>query len=102
MYGFDGSLIFLRNVFLLVCINTLIVLLLAFCPYKMGSLAIIAMALQDKVVVSHFFGIVATLCGYCLIGLCLLIMHTFATIIGLRGFKYIFGFNYVFIKVSLK
>lgn len=67
----------------------------------MGNLAINAMSLQDKVAASHFEGLVTTLCGYCLIGMCLLILHTFATIIGFRRSKRIIGLSYIVVKVRI-
>lgn len=100
--GLDGSLVFLEHVFWVVSMNALFILVFAFCPYQMGNLAITAMALQDKVAASHFEGLVTTLCGYCLIGMCLLIMHTFATIIGFRRSKRIIGLSYIVVKVRLK
>jgi len=81
--------------------NALFILVFAFCPYQMGNLAINAMSLQDKVAASHFEGLVTTLCGYCLIGMCLLIMHTFATIIGFRRSKRIIGLSYIVVKVRI-
>jgi len=100
LLGLDGSLVFLEHVFWVVSMNALFILVFAFCPYQMGNLAITAMALQDKVAASHFEGLVTTLCGYCLIGMCLLIMHTFATIIGFRRSKRIIGLSYIVVKVS--
>lgn len=99
LLGLDGSLVFLEHVFWVVSMNALFILVFAFCPYQMGNLAITSMALQDKVAASHFEGLVTTLCGYCLIGMCLLIMHTFATIIGFRRSKRIIGLSYIVVKV---
>lgn len=101
LLGLDGSLVFLEHVFWVVSMNALFILVFAFCPYQMGNLAITAMALQDKVAASHFEGLVTTLCGYCLIGICLLIMHTVATIIGFRRSKRIIGLSYIVVKVSI-
>lgn len=102
LLGLDGSLVFLEHVFWVVSMNALFILVFAFCPYQMGNLAITAMALQDKVAASHFEGLVTTLCGYCLIGMCLLIMHTFTTIIGFRRSKRIIGLSYIVVKVRFK
>lgn len=66
----------------------------------MGNLAISSLSLQDKVAASHFEGLVTTLCGYCLIGMCLLIMHTIATVIGFRRSKRILGLSYIVVKVN--
>lgn len=90
---------FLEHVFWVVSMNALFILVFAFCPYQMGNMALNAMSLQDKVAASHFEGLVTTLCGYCLIGMCLLIMHTFATIIGFRRSKRIIGLSYIVVKV---
>ncbi|VVC37801.1 Zinc finger, RING-CH-type,Zinc finger, RING/FYVE/PHD-type [Cinara cedri] len=101
LLGLDGSLVFLEHVFWVVSMNALFILVFAFCPYQMGNLAISAMSLQEKVAASHFEGLVTTLCGYCLIGMCLLMMHTIATIIGFRRSKRILGLSYIVVKVSL-
>lgn len=90
---------FIEHVFWVVSMNALFILLFAFLPYQMGNLAINTMSLQDKVAASHFEGLVTTLCGYCLIGMVLLIMHTFATIVGFRRSKRIIGLSYIVVKV---
>lgn len=99
LLGLDGSLVFLEHVFWVVSMNALFILVFAFCPYQLGNLAINSLSLQSKVAASHFEGLVTTLCGYCLIGMSLLILHTIATIIGFRRSKRILGLSYIVVKV---
>lgn len=99
--GLDGPLVFLELVFLVIFLNTLLILVFAFCPYQLGNVAISAMHLQEKVAAFNIKGLMTILCGYLIIGMCMLIMHTFATIIEFRRSKHIFGLTYIILKVSL-
>lgn len=56
LLGLDGSLVFLEHVFWVVSLNTLFILVFAFCPYHMGSLAVSALGLKNHVTASHFQG----------------------------------------------
>ncbi|XP_014293717.1 E3 ubiquitin-protein ligase MARCHF6 isoform X2 [Halyomorpha halys] len=101
LLGLDGSLVFLEHVFWVVSLNTLFILVFAFCPYHMGQLAVSALGLKHHVTASHFQGLVTTLCGYCVIGLCLVGLHSLAALLSLVKSRRVLGHCYVVVKVSL-
>lgn len=47
-----------------------------------------------------FVGLVTTLCGYCFIGLCLVVLHSLATLMKLTRSRRVLGLCYVVVKVS--
>jgi E3 ubiquitin-protein ligase MARCH6 len=99
LLGLDGSLVFLEHVFWVVSLNTLFILVFAFCPYNIGHFAVVGFSLREHAAASHFEGLVTTLCGYCVIGLCLVLLHGLASVLGLRRPRRIFGLCYVVVKV---
>ncbi|KAJ9583528.1 hypothetical protein L9F63_022146, partial [Diploptera punctata] len=101
LLGLDGSLMFLEHVFWVVSLNTLFILVFAFCPYHIGHFAIVGFSLREHAAASHFEGLVTTLCGYCVIGLCLVLLHGLASLLGLRKSRRVLGLCYVVVKVSL-
>ncbi|XP_034179998.2 membrane-associated ring finger (C3HC4) 6 [Osmia lignaria lignaria] len=101
LLGLDGSLLFLEHVFWVVSLNTLFIMVFAFCPYHIGSFAITGLGLQEYAAASHFEGLVTTLCGYCVIGVCLVVLHTLAALLGFQRSQRILGLCYVIVKVSL-
>lgn len=101
LLGLDGSLVFLEHVFWVVSLNTLFIMVFAFCPYHIGHFAIAGLGLQEHAAASHFEGLVTTLCGYCVIGVCLVVFHTLAALLGFQRSQRILGLCYVIVKVSL-
>lgn len=101
LLGLDGSLVFLEHVFWVVSLNTLFILVFAFCPYHIGHFAVVGFSLREHAAASHFEGLVTTLCGYCVIGLCLVLLHGLASLLGLRRSRRVLGLCYVVVKVSL-
>uniref|UniRef100_T1J4X4 E3 ubiquitin-protein ligase MARCHF6 n=1 Tax=Strigamia maritima TaxID=126957 RepID=T1J4X4_STRMM len=106
LLGLDGSLVFLEHVFWVVSLNTLFIFVFAFCPYHIGHFTIIGFDIKDfvkteNVAATQFEGLLTTLCGYIVIGTCLVILHGLASIIRLKRSKRILGLCYVVIKVSL-
>jgi len=101
LLGLDGSLVFLEHVFWVVSLNTLLILVFAFCPYHMGQFAVVALGLKQHVNASHFQGLVTTLCGYCVIGICLVGLHSLAALFSLVRSRRFLGHCYVVVKVSL-
>ncbi|XP_076293390.1 membrane-associated ring finger (C3HC4) 6 [Lasioglossum baleicum] len=101
LLGLDGSLVFLEHVFWVVSLNTLFIMVFAFCPYHIGSFAIAGLGLQEYAAASHFEGLVTTLCGYYVIGVCLVVLHTLAGVLGFYDSQRILGLCYVIVKVSL-
>ncbi|XP_014243311.1 E3 ubiquitin-protein ligase MARCH6 isoform X2 [Cimex lectularius] len=101
LLGLDGSLVFLEHVFWVVSLNTLFILVFAFCPYHMGHFVIVALGMKNHVNASHFQGLVTTLCGYCVIGICLVGLHSLAALCSLVKSRRVLGHCYVVVKVSL-
>lgn len=101
LLGLDGSLVFLEHVFWVVSLNTLFIIVFAFCPYHIGHFAIAGLKLEEHAAASHFEGLLITLIGYCIIGVCLIIFHTLAALLGLQRSQRILGLCYVIVKVSL-
>ncbi|CAK9817654.1 E3 ubiquitin-protein ligase MARCHF6 [Anthophora quadrimaculata] len=101
LLGLDGSLVFLEHVFWVVSLNTLFIMVFAFCPYYIGSFAIAGLGLQEYAAASHFEGLVTTLCGYCVTGVWLVVLHTLAAPLGFQHFQRLLGLCYVIVKVSL-
>ncbi|XP_075224962.1 E3 ubiquitin-protein ligase MARCHF6 isoform X1 [Lycorma delicatula] len=101
LLGLDGSLVFLEHVFWVVSLNTLFILVFAFCPYHMGHFAVVSLGLREHAAASHFEGLVTTLCGYCAIGLALLVLHSLAELFKLTKPQRLLGLCYVVVKVSL-
>ena len=99
LLGLDGSLVFLEHVFWVVSLNTLFILVFAFCPYHIGQFAIVGFSLKEYAVASHFEGLVTTLCGYCVIGACLVILHAWTSLLGMRRSRRLLGLCYVVVKV---
>lgn len=101
LLGLDGSLVFLEHVFWVVSLNTMFILVFAFCPYHIGHFTIVGFKLKTWVSASHFEGLLTALCGYCVVGLCLVLLHTLAAIIRLNRPKRMLGLCYVVVKVAL-
>lgn len=101
LLGLDGSLVFLEHVFWVVSLNTLFILIFAFSPYHIGQLTVAGCGFREYAMASHFEGLVTTLCGYCVIGIGLVVLHNAATLLGLRKPRRVLGLCYVVVKVSL-
>ncbi|XP_037556386.1 E3 ubiquitin-protein ligase MARCHF6-like [Dermacentor silvarum] len=101
LLGLDGSLVFLEHVFWVVSLNTLFILVFAFCPYHIGQFAIMGFRLKSYVAVSQFEGLLTTLCGYVLLGVVLVFLHGLAALVKLRRTQRLLGLCYVVVKVAL-
>lgn len=69
LLGLDGSLVFLEHVFWVVSLNSLFIVIFAFCPYHMGLMALNLLNLREPAAASYFEGLLITLIGYCLVGM---------------------------------
>uniref|UniRef100_A0A0P5K8I6 E3 ubiquitin-protein ligase MARCHF6 n=1 Tax=Daphnia magna TaxID=35525 RepID=A0A0P5K8I6_9CRUS len=101
LLGLDGALAFLEHVFWVASLNTLFILVFAFCPYHIGHFTIVGFKMKDWVSACHFEGLLTTLCGYVVIGLFLVLLHGVTSLLRLRRPKRILGLCYVVVKVSL-
>uniref|UniRef100_A0AAR2M3I8 E3 ubiquitin-protein ligase MARCHF6 n=1 Tax=Pygocentrus nattereri TaxID=42514 RepID=A0AAR2M3I8_PYGNA len=75
MLGLDGSLVFLEHVFWVVSLNTLFILVFAFCPYHIGHFSVVGSGFEDYVRASHFEGLITTIVGYVLLAVTLIVCH---------------------------
>lgn len=72
----------------------------AFLPYQVGYNAIFLLGGQEFVAASHFEGLLTTLCGYCVVGIFLVVLHTLAALLGFQRSQRILGLGYVIVKVK--
>lgn len=68
LLGLDGSLLFLEHVFWVAALNSLFIVIFAFCPYHMGLMALNLLNMREPAAASHFEGLLTTLIGYCVVG----------------------------------
>ncbi|XP_062925885.1 E3 ubiquitin-protein ligase MARCH6 isoform X4 [Mobula hypostoma] len=100
MLGLDGSLVFLEHVFWVVSLNTLFILVFAFCPYHIGHFSVVGLGFEeyvstnDTVQASHFEGLITTIVGYVLLAMTLIICH-------FQRSRRLLGVCYIVVKVSL-
>uniref|UniRef100_A0A2K6MJF1 E3 ubiquitin-protein ligase MARCHF6 n=1 Tax=Rhinopithecus bieti TaxID=61621 RepID=A0A2K6MJF1_RHIBE len=101
MLGLDGSLVFLEHVFWVVSLNTLFILVLAFCPYHIGHFSLVGLGFEEHVQASHFEGLITTIVGYILLAITLIICHGLATLVKFHRSRRLLGVCYIVVKVSL-
>ncbi|GIY71172.1 e3 ubiquitin-protein ligase MARCHF6 [Caerostris extrusa] len=101
LLGLDGSLVFLEHVFWVVSLNTLFIVVFAFCPYHIGQISISLCGFKEITVAPEFEGLLTTLFGYINIGIVLALLHGAAAVIRLHKTRRLLGICYVVIKVSL-
>ncbi|KAM8849530.1 E3 ubiquitin-protein ligase MARCHF6-like isoform 2-T2 [Spinachia spinachia] len=101
MLGLDGSLVFLEHVFWVVSLNTLFILVFAFCPYHIGHFSVVGMGFEEYVKASHFDGLVTTILGYILLAAALVVCHLFASLVRFQRSRRLLGVCYIVVKVSL-
>ncbi|XP_055506883.1 E3 ubiquitin-protein ligase MARCH6 isoform X1 [Leucoraja erinacea] len=107
MLGLDGSLVFLEHVFWVVSLNTLFILVFAFCPYHIGHFSVVGLGFEeyvstnDTVQASHFEGLLTTIVGYVLLAMTLIICHGLAALVKFQRSRRLLGVCYIVVKVSL-
>ncbi|XP_073486844.1 E3 ubiquitin-protein ligase MARCHF6 isoform X1 [Aquarana catesbeiana] len=101
MLGLDGSLVFLEHVFWVVSLNTLFILVFAFCPYHIGHFSVVGLGFEDYVQASHFEGLITTIVGYVLLAVTLILSHGMAAIVKFQRSRRLLGICYIVVKVSL-
>ena len=101
LLGLDGSLVFLEHVFWVVSLNTLFILIFAFCPYHIGHFTILGFKLKAGVNGVHFSGLIITMTGYCVIGIMLVLLHSISKVLRFRKAARALGLCYVVVKVAL-
>ncbi|XP_073541250.1 E3 ubiquitin-protein ligase MARCHF6 [Phyllobates terribilis] len=101
MLGLDGSLVFLEHVFWVVSLNTLFILVFAFCPYHIGHFSVVGLGFDGYVKASHFEGLLTTIVGYVLLAVTLILCHSLAAVVKFQRSRRILGICYIVVKVSL-
>ncbi|NXW38147.1 MARH6 ligase, partial [Phaetusa simplex] len=101
MLGLDGSLVFLEHVFWVVSLNTLFILVFAFCPYHIGHFSIVGLGFEEYVQASHFEGLITTIVGYILLAVTLIVCHGLAALVKFQRSRRLLGVCYIVVKVSL-
>ncbi|XP_064599110.1 E3 ubiquitin-protein ligase MARCHF6-like [Liolophura sinensis] len=101
LLGLDGSLVFLEHVFWVVSLNTLFILVFAFCPYHIGQFTLVGLKADEMVLASHFEGLLTALTGYVVISISLVILYFLCSLARLKRFRRVLGLCYVVVKVKL-
>lgn len=101
LLGLDGSLLFLEHVFWVISLNTLFILVFAFCPYHLGHYVIYGFKFQDLVEKTHFEGLVTTLIGYVMLALVFAFLYVSMAISSFYRARKVIGLSYIVIKVAL-
>ncbi|XP_029498563.1 E3 ubiquitin-protein ligase MARCHF6-like isoform X1 [Oncorhynchus nerka] len=101
MLGLDGSLVFLEHVFWVVSLNTLFILVFAFCPYHIGHFTVVGLGFEKNVRASHFEGLITTIVGYILLAMLLILCHGLAALVRFQRSRHLLGVCYIVVKVSL-
>lgn len=92
---------FLEHVFWVVSLNTLFILVFAFCPYHIGHFSLVGLGFEEHVQASHFEGLITTIVGYILLAITLIICHGLATLVKFHRSRRLLGVCYIVVKVSL-
>ncbi|XP_048832439.1 E3 ubiquitin-protein ligase MARCHF6-like [Brienomyrus brachyistius] len=101
MLGLDGSLVFLEHVFWVISLNTLFILVFAFCPYHIGHFSVVGLGFEDYIEASHFDGLITTIVGYVLLAVTLIVCHGLAALVRFQRSRRLLGVCYIVVKVSL-
>nr|AQS99344.1 MARCH6 [Ctenopharyngodon idella] len=101
MLGLDGSLVFLEHVFWVVSLNTLFILVFAFCPYHIGHFSVVGLGFEEYVRASHFEGLITTIVGYVPLAITLIVCHGLAALVRFQRSRRLLGVCYIVVKVSL-
>lgn len=101
MLGLDGSLVFLEHVFWVVSLNTLFILVFAFCPYHLGHFVLAGVDLDVYLVTSRFEGLLTTLSGYIILATAFFLCHAAMFLLKMQRSGRILGIFYIVLKVAL-
>uniref|UniRef100_A0A8B9GGW6 RING-type E3 ubiquitin transferase n=1 Tax=Amazona collaria TaxID=241587 RepID=A0A8B9GGW6_9PSIT len=90
-----------EHVFWVVSLNTLFILVFAFCPYHIGHFSIVGLGFVEYVQASHFEGLITTIVGYVLLAVTLIVCHGLAALVKFQRSRRLLGVCYIVVKVSL-
>uniref|UniRef100_A0A673ZZD9 E3 ubiquitin-protein ligase MARCHF6 n=1 Tax=Salmo trutta TaxID=8032 RepID=A0A673ZZD9_SALTR len=117
----------LEHVFWVVSLNTLFILVFAFCPYHIGHFSVMGLGFEEYVQASQFEGLITTIVGYILLAMTLILCHVsfrlltgipscdhaivclsltcvsqgFAALVRFQRSRRLLGVCYIVVKVSL-
>uniref|UniRef100_A0A665WG68 E3 ubiquitin-protein ligase MARCHF6 n=1 Tax=Echeneis naucrates TaxID=173247 RepID=A0A665WG68_ECHNA len=90
-----------EHVFWVVSLNTLFILVFAFCPYHIGHFSVVGLGFEDYIKASHFDGLITTILGYILLAGALMVCHALASFVKFQRSRRLLGVCYIVVKVSL-
>uniref|UniRef100_A0A3Q3ME02 RING-type E3 ubiquitin transferase n=1 Tax=Mastacembelus armatus TaxID=205130 RepID=A0A3Q3ME02_9TELE len=90
-----------EHVFWVVSLNTLFILVFAFCPYHIGHFSVVGLGFEDYIKASHFDGLITTILGYILLAGALIVCHAMASLVKFQRSRRLLGVCYIVVKVSL-
>uniref|UniRef100_A0A3Q1I188 E3 ubiquitin-protein ligase MARCHF6 n=1 Tax=Anabas testudineus TaxID=64144 RepID=A0A3Q1I188_ANATE len=90
-----------EHVFWVVSLNTLFILVFAFCPYHIGHFSVVGLGFEDYIKASHFDGLITTILGYILLAGALIVCHALASLVKFQRSRRLLGVCYIVVKVSL-
>uniref|UniRef100_A0A3Q2NXA2 RING-type E3 ubiquitin transferase n=1 Tax=Fundulus heteroclitus TaxID=8078 RepID=A0A3Q2NXA2_FUNHE len=90
-----------EHVFWVVSLNTLFILVFAFCPYHIGHFSVVGLGFEEYVQASHFEGLITTIVGYILLAMTLILCHGLAALVRFQRSRRLLGVCYIVVKVSL-
>ncbi|KAM4595932.1 LOW QUALITY PROTEIN: E3 ubiquitin-protein ligase MARCHF6-like, partial [Polymixia lowei] len=90
-----------EHVFWVVSLNTLFILVFAFCPYHIGHFSVVGLGFEEYIRASHFDGLITTILGYILLAGALIVCHAFASMVRFQRSRRLLGICYIVVKVSL-
>uniref|UniRef100_A0A3P9K971 E3 ubiquitin-protein ligase MARCHF6 n=1 Tax=Oryzias latipes TaxID=8090 RepID=A0A3P9K971_ORYLA len=93
--------LFCEHVFWVVSLNTLFILVFAFCPYHIGHFSVVGLGFEDYIKASHFDGLITTILGYILLAGALIACHALASLVKFQRSRRLLGVCYIVVKVSL-
>lgn len=101
--GLDGSLAFLEHAFWVISLNALFMYIFGYIPHKIGKGLLLLCNYSSETLTTsqHLNGIIVILIGYCLIAVCLVLLHGLASLTRARKSARMLGMFYVIVKVSL-
>ena len=100
--GLDGSMLFVEHVLWVVALNTLVILVFAFCPYHLGHFFMLTFNLNHYVLATKFEGVLTSVCGYILVALGFLLGHIIMQLAKIHWpIARLFGVGYIILKVGL-
>ncbi|KAF6774763.1 hypothetical protein AHF37_05629 [Paragonimus kellicotti] len=67
LLGLDGSLAFLEHMLWLIALNTLLIVIFAFCPYYLGQFTVLGLRLEKLIAATHMEGLSTSLVGYLIV-----------------------------------